>query len=130
MMDVNEVHMKNAHLQIFETDDGISIDLSELHPENVYLFITETDDGMMTDVNELHPAKAWSVMNVTDDGMIIHGGKKIHGADFKTYGDHRMAMSEQILSLVSKEEFIIKDKDCVAISFPDFWKLMESVTEE
>ena len=29
----------------------------------------------------------------TDDGMIINGGKSIHGADFKTYGDHRMAMS-------------------------------------
>lgn len=25
----------------------------------------------------------------TDDGMIINGGKSIHGADFKTYGDHR-----------------------------------------
>ena len=32
----------------------------------------------------------------TDDGMIINGGKSIHGADFKTYGDHRMAMSLKI----------------------------------
>ena len=29
----------------------------------------------------------------TDDGMIIKGGKPIHGADFRTYGDHRMAMA-------------------------------------
>ena len=34
----------------------------------------------------------------TDDGMIINGGKSIHGADFKTYGDHRMAMSLTVLA--------------------------------
>ena len=40
----------------------------------------------------------------TDDGMIINGGKSIHGADFKTYGDHRMAMSLTVLSQLDDGE--------------------------
>ena len=41
-----------------------------------------------------------------------------------------MAMSEQILSLLSEEEFQIQDKECVNISFPDFWGLFEQITKE
>ncbi|MBQ7792771.1 MAG: 3-phosphoshikimate 1-carboxyvinyltransferase [Clostridia bacterium] len=64
-----------------------------------------------------------------EDGFSVMGTDHIKGGVFESYGDHRMAMSEQILSLMSQEEFVIKDKDCVAISFPDFWELLERVTK-
>ena len=57
----------------------------------------------------------------TDDGMIINGGKAIHGADFKTYGDHRMAMSLTVLSQLADGVSTIDDSDCACVSYPDFF---------
>lgn len=63
----------------------------------------------------------------TDDGMIINGGKSIHGADFKTYGDHRMAMSLTVLAQLADSESTLDDSDCACVSYPtffdDFYKL-------
>lgn len=65
----------------------------------------------------------------TDDGMIINGGKSIHGADFKTYGDHRMAMSLTVLAQLADGESTLDDSDCACVSYPtffdDFYKLGE-----
>ena len=62
-----------------------------------------------------------------DDGMIINGGKSIHGADFKTYGDHRMAMSLTVLAQLADGESTLDDSDCACVSYPtffdDFYKL-------
>lgn len=63
----------------------------------------------------------------TDDGMIINGGKSIHGANFKTYGDHRMAMSLTVLAQLADGESTLDDSDCACVSYPtffdDFYKL-------
>ena len=65
----------------------------------------------------------------TDDCMIINGGKSIHGADFKTYGDHRMAMSLTVLAQLADSESTLDDSDCACVSYPtffdDFYKLGE-----
>lgn len=65
----------------------------------------------------------------TDDGMIINGGNGIHGADFKTYGDHRMAMSLTVLAQLADGESTLDDSDCACVSYPtffdDFYKLGE-----
>ena len=65
----------------------------------------------------------------TDDGMIINGGKSIHGADFKTYGDHRIAMSLTVLAQLADGESTLDDSDCACVSYPtffdDFYKLGE-----
>ena len=57
----------------------------------------------------------------TDDGMIINGGKSIHGADFKTYGDHRMAMSLTVLAQLADGESTLDDSDCACVSYPTFF---------
>ena len=63
----------------------------------------------------------------TDDGMIIRGGKAIHGADFKTYGDHRMAMSLTVLAQLADGNSTLDDSECACVSYPtffdDFYKL-------
>ena len=65
----------------------------------------------------------------TDDGFIINGVKSIHGADFKTYGDHRMAMSLTVLAQLADGESTLDDSDCACVSYPtffdDFYKLGE-----
>ena len=65
-----------------------------------------------------------------EDGFSVTGAETVKGGIYESYGDHRMAMSEQILSLLSEEEFQIQDKECVNISFPDFWGLFEQITKE
>lgn len=57
----------------------------------------------------------------TDDGMIINGGKPLHGADFATYGDHRMAMSLAIVAQKTNGISTIDDCECVAVSYPNFF---------
>lgn len=57
----------------------------------------------------------------TDDGMIIKGGNPIKGADFKTYGDHRMAMSLAILAQLAEGESTLDDGECVAVSYPTYF---------
>ena len=71
--------------------------------------------------------KCGIAISETDDGMIINGGKSIHGADFKTYGDHRMAMSLTVLAQLADGESTLDDSDCACVSYPtffdDFYKL-------
>ena len=53
--------------------------------------------------------------------MIINGRKPIKGADFKTYGDHRMAMSLSILAQLADGDSTLDDSECVAVSYPTYF---------
>lgn len=57
------------------------------------------------------------------DRLIIHGrgGDGMHQTEIETYQDHRMAMSMAVAGLRVKG-IRIKDEQCVAKSFPDFWQ--------
>ncbi len=57
------------------------------------------------------------------DFMVIHGngGQDLHGAEIKTYNDHRMAMSFAVTGLRIPGVQILGE-GCVAKSFPDFWE--------
>ncbi|MBR5578227.1 MAG: 3-phosphoshikimate 1-carboxyvinyltransferase [Lachnospiraceae bacterium] len=68
-------------------------------------------------------------IEATDDGMIIEGGYPLQGAVISTHKDHRIAMSFTIASLLAKGETTIVDRDCVAISFPDFYEKLASLSE-
>lgn len=58
----------------------------------------------------------------TEDGMVIRGQKPIHGADFKTYGDHRMAMSLTILAQLADGASTLDDSSCADVSYPNFFE--------
>ena len=58
----------------------------------------------------------------TDDGMIIHGGRPLHGAAIDPAGDHRIAMAMTVAALAADSPSILLDRECVAISFPDFFE--------
>lgn len=66
--------------------------------------------------------KAGADITPTDDGMIIVGNNPLHGADFETYGDHRMAMSLAILAQRAEGVSTLSDDNCVAVSYPDFFE--------
>ncbi|MCL2144145.1 MAG: 3-phosphoshikimate 1-carboxyvinyltransferase [Endomicrobia bacterium] len=64
-----------------------------------------------------------------EDGLIINGhpGYELCGAAVESFGDHRIAMTLAVASLIAGGEMIIKDADCVNISFPDFYERLKSV---
>lgn len=66
-------------------------------------------------------AKCGASVTETHDGMIIEGKKPLVGANFKTYGDHRMAMSLTIAAQLCEGNSTIDDSDCVAVSYPEFF---------
>jgi 3-phosphoshikimate 1-carboxyvinyltransferase len=64
-----------------------------------------------------------------EDGLIIKRRTSLHGAKLKSYGDHRIAMAFSVAALIAEGESEIEAADCVRISFPEFFNLLESVVE-
>ena len=44
-------------------------------------------------------------------------------------GDHRLAMLGAVAGLVSREGVEVGNREAVAVSFPGFFELLESVTQ-
>lgn len=61
----------------------------------------------------------------TEDGMDITGVERLAGGDVESFGDHRIAMSLSVAALVAAGGITIRDIDCVATSFPNFFQLLE-----
>ena len=58
--------------------------------------------------------------------MDIFGGT-INGATINSFGDHRIAMTAIIASLVSNGDIIIEDCQNIDTSFPSFIKISNSI---
>jgi len=65
----------------------------------------------------------------TDDGWRIPGNQQLHGAEVESYHDHRIAMAFAIAALRAEGETVIRNADCVAISYPAFFEDLDRVTE-
>lgn len=61
------------------------------------------------------------------DGLSVSGPTQLHGALIDSHGDHRIAMAFSVAALLAKGETEISGAECVAISFPEFFPLLESV---
>jgi len=72
-----------------------------------------------------------TLMNVKhgllDDGLAIEGGTDYSGADFESFGDHRIAMAFSIASLFLIGPSTIDD-EAVEISCPNFYNLLDEIT--
>ena len=64
-----------------------------------------------------------------DDGMRVNGPTKLQAAKIESRGDHRIAMSFAIAGLLAEGETEIAGSECVAVSFPEFFDLLESMVE-
>lgn len=62
-----------------------------------------------------------------DDGLRVAGPTQLRAASLDSFGDHRIAMAFTVAALIAGGETEIKDADCVAISFPEFFQLLDSV---
>src|SRR5271157_6394307 len=62
----------------------------------------------------------------TSDGWKIPGKQKLHGAEIESFGDHRIAMAFAIGALRAEGETVIRNSECVGISYPGFFSDLES----
>ncbi len=62
----------------------------------------------------------------TDDGMIINGSKELKGTVVESHNDHRIAMSMAIAALMAEGETTIKNSECVDISFPNYFDILNN----
>jgi 3-phosphoshikimate 1-carboxyvinyltransferase len=64
-----------------------------------------------------------------EDGLDVPGGQRLHGATIDSGGDHRIAMAFSVAALGAEGETLIHGADSAAISFPEFFNLLDLVTE-
>jgi 3-phosphoshikimate 1-carboxyvinyltransferase len=64
------------------------------------------------------------------DGWHLRAHAKLHGAQLSSFGDHRIAMAAAVAALVAEGPSEIEGaRQSVAVSLPEFWGLLESLTE-
>jgi 3-phosphoshikimate 1-carboxyvinyltransferase len=64
-----------------------------------------------------------------EDGLDVPGGQKLHGATIDSGGDHRIAMAFSVAALRAEGETLILGAESAAISFPEFFELLDQVAE-
>ena len=64
-----------------------------------------------------------------DDGLRVDGSTRLRGARIDPRGDHRIAMAFSVAGLIAEGESEIGEAECVGVSFPEFFDLLESVIE-
>jgi 3-phosphoshikimate 1-carboxyvinyltransferase len=62
-----------------------------------------------------------------DDGIAVSGPAELRGAAIDSFGDHRIAMAFSVAALVANRQTEILDSECVGISFPEFFGLLDSL---
>jgi len=63
-----------------------------------------------------------------EDGLTVFGPTQLRGASLDSFGDHRIAMAFTIAALIADGETEIAGAECVNISFPEFFDLLNSVS--
>ncbi|MBT4072501.1 MAG: 3-phosphoshikimate 1-carboxyvinyltransferase [Chloroflexi bacterium] len=64
----------------------------------------------------------------SEDGLTIDGGGKIQSAVADSFDDHRIAMSLAIAGLVSEGTIGIERAESVDISYPTFWRDLDTLS--
>jgi 3-phosphoshikimate 1-carboxyvinyltransferase len=64
---------------------------------------------------------------LTNKGFRIVGNKTLHNTSINHYGDHRIAMSFDILNLFRNKKFANYSKNLSKVSFPEFRQTMNKL---
>jgi len=65
----------------------------------------------------------------TENGWRIPGGQRLHGAEIESFDDHRIAMAFAVAALRAEGDSVIRNAECVRISYPGFFEDLEKVVE-
>jgi 3-phosphoshikimate 1-carboxyvinyltransferase len=64
-----------------------------------------------------------------EDGMDVPGGQTLHGATIDSGSDHRIAMAFSVAALRATSETLIQGAESAAISFPEFFDLLDQLAQ-
>jgi 3-phosphoshikimate 1-carboxyvinyltransferase len=67
-----------------------------------------------------------------EDGLRVEGRSAgpLGGAKVDAAGDHRIAMALSIAAVGAKHDTVIRDADCVAVSYPEFFDTLKRLRGE
>ncbi|MBQ7265786.1 MAG: 3-phosphoshikimate 1-carboxyvinyltransferase [Firmicutes bacterium] len=83
---------------------------------------------IVTMIEEL--GKMGAELSETEDGMIISGKQKLKGNTVYSHLDHRVAMSCAVAALIAEGTTTITEAECVNISFPDFFEVLNKAVND
>ena len=107
-----------ALLAVYARDDSVVSGASELRAKET--------DRIETVVDGLRALGAH--IRATDDGFVVRGvPARLRGGVIDAHGDHRIAMLGGVAGLLSREGVEIRGADVVAVSFPGFFDLLDSL---
>ena len=66
-------------------------------------------------------------ITLTKNGFRIVGGKRLYNTSINHFGDHRIAMSFDILNLYLNKKFTNYSKNLSKISFPEFQQILKKL---
>jgi len=64
-----------------------------------------------------------------EDGLAVEGATELSGADFVSYGDHRIAMAFATAALFLSGPSTLDDESCIAVSCPEFFELQDKIAQ-
>ena len=62
-----------------------------------------------------------------EDGFTVNGPTRLQGAACESYNDHRIAMSLAVAALLAEGKTVIRNSECIDISFPGFEKTLQNL---
>lgn len=63
----------------------------------------------------------------TSDGLIVHGKDRLQGGSVSSFGDHRIAMSAAVASVLCSSPIRLDGAEAVSKSYPQFWEDMTAL---
>jgi len=63
------------------------------------------------------------------DGLRVSGPTKLRGAVIESFGDHRIAMAFSVAALIADGDTEIRGSESAAVSFPEFFALLDSLVQ-
>ncbi len=71
---------------------------------------------------------AGAEVSVQGDSLRIAGRlREVKGFTYDSVGDHRLAMAAAVMARQSKKPCCILDSECVGVSFPDFYEVLDTI---
>jgi 3-phosphoshikimate 1-carboxyvinyltransferase len=78
----------------------------------------------------VHNLRAMGVeVEELEDGLRVPGRQKTHGAEFESFGDHRIAMAFAVAALRADGECRMKNAESVGVSYPGFFDDLERIVQ-
>jgi 3-phosphoshikimate 1-carboxyvinyltransferase len=75
-------------------------------------------------------ARMGVAVEVFPDGLRVPGGQKFRPAGLDSFGDHRIAMAFAVAALAAPGESTISGAEAAAVSFPEFFALLDGLRVE